>query len=140
MTGQDRPSASTKRQNRHFSEAFKKQKVQELEQKIISVTDLVNLYQVSRTSIYNWLYKYSAHYQKETRIVVEIESEALKTKQLLARQAELERIIGQKQMEIDFLNKLMELASAELNIDLKKSFLDKLSTGSGQIKPNTHGK
>jgi transposase len=40
-----------------------------------------------------------------------MESEALKTKQLQDRNAELERIIGQKQMQIDYLEKLIELAS-----------------------------
>ncbi|MDZ7898221.1 MAG: hypothetical protein U5N85_09390 [Arcicella sp.] len=39
---------------------------------------------------------------KPPRVVVEMESEAQKTKELLARNAELERIIGQKQMSIDF--------------------------------------
>ena len=58
-----------------------------------------------------------------------MESEAIKTKQLLERQAELERIIGQKQIEIDFLNKLMEIASQELKTDIKKIFLDKFPLG-----------
>ncbi|MCU0391314.1 MAG: transposase [Thermoflexibacter sp.] len=140
MTGQDNNAKSKKLQNRYFSEEFKKQKVKELEQKLISIKDLVDLHQISRTTVYQWLHKYSTHYQRDTKIVVQMESESLKTKQLLERQAELERIIGQKQIEIDFLNKLMEIASQELNIDLKKSFLDKLSTGSGQIKTNTSGK
>lgn len=139
MTEQDKSAKSKKLQNRYFSEEFKKQKVKELDEKLTSITSLVNLYQISRTTVYQWLYKYSAHYQKDTKIVVQMESEAIKTKQLLERQAELERIIGQKQMEIDFLNKLMEIASQELNIDLKKRFLDKLSTGLGQIKTNTSG-
>jgi transposase-like protein len=139
MTEQDKSAKSKKLQNRYFSEEFKKQKVKDLEQKLISIKDLVNLYQISRTTVYQWLYKYSTHYQKDTKIVVQMESEALKTKQLLERQAELERIIGQKQMEIDFLNKLMEIASQELKTDIKKSFLDKLSTGLGQIKTNMSG-
>lgn len=140
MTGQDNSAKKEKLHNRYFSEEFKKQKVKELDQKLISIKDLVDLYQISRTTVYQWLYKYSTHYQKDTKIVVQMESEAIKTKQLLERQAELERIIGQKQMEIDLLNKLMEIASQELNIDLKKLFLDKLSIGLGQIKTSTSGK
>ena len=49
-----------------------------------------------------------------------MESEALKTKTLLERNAELERIIGQKQLKIDYLEKLIEIASEDLKIDLKK--------------------
>ena len=36
--------------------------------------------------------------------------------------AELEPIMGQKQLEIDFLNKLLEIGSGELGFDLKKKF------------------
>lgn len=50
-----------------------------------------------------------------------MESEALKTKVLLERNAELERIIGQKQIKIDYLEKLIDLASEDLKMDLKKS-------------------
>ncbi len=55
-------------------------------------------------------------------MVVQQESEAAKTQELLKRVAELERILGQKQMEIDYQSKLIEIASKELDIDLKKSF------------------
>ncbi len=82
MTGQDNNAKSGKLHNRYFSEEFKKQKVKELEQKLISIKDLVDLYQISRTTVYQWLYKYSTHYQKDTKIVVQMESEALRTKQL----------------------------------------------------------
>ena len=43
-----------------------------------------------------------------------MESESKKTKFLQTRLAELERIIGQKQLEIDFQNKLIELSSAHI--------------------------
>ena len=63
-------------------------------------------------------------------MVVQMESEAHKTLQMLQRVAELERIVGQKQLEIDFLNKLMEVATEELGYDLKKNTAAKLSSGS----------
>jgi hypothetical protein len=62
-----------------------------------------------------------------------MESEALKTKILLERNAELERIIGQKQIKIDYLEKLIELASEDLKIDLKKSINTALSATSSPI-------
>ena len=55
-------------------------------------------------------------------MVVQQDSEAVKTQELLKRVAELERILGQKQMEIDYQSKLIEIASKELEIDIKKSF------------------
>ena len=64
-------------------------------------------------------------------MVTELESEAYKTKQLLQERAELQRALGEKQMQLDLLNKLIEIASDELKIDLKKSFQEKLSTSFG---------
>ncbi len=65
MTGQDKSAKTKKLQNRIFSEEFKKQKVKELtgaaiRQKITSIKDLVNLHQISRTTVYQWLYKFWA--------------------------------------------------------------------------------
>jgi len=137
-TGQD--NAQRKLHNRIFSEDFKKQKVKELDDKTISICQLVILYSISRTTVYKWLAKYSVHYHKETKMVVQMESETHKLQLVLQRQAELERIIGQKQMEIDYLNKLLEIGSQELKIDLKKSFSALLSTGFAPIKENISGK
>ena len=137
-TGQD--NAQRKLHNRIFSEDFKKQKVKEFDDKTISICQLVTLYSISRTTVYKWLAKYSVHYHKETKMVVQMESETHKLQAVLQRQAELERIIGQKQMEIDYLNKLLEIGSHELKIDLKKSFTTLLSTGFPAIKENISGK
>ena len=115
------------RPSRVFSDTFKRQKVKEIDQGLYRVTEVSRLYQVSAQSVYRWLYKYSINHQKGVRQVVEMESEAQKTKALLARVAELERVIGQKQLEIDFLEKLVEISSAELQVDIKKNFGTKCS-------------
>jgi transposase len=44
--------------------------------------------------------KYSIFPKTSTRMVVELESESLKTEQLAKKVAELERVIGQKQLEM----------------------------------------
>ena len=124
---------------RNFSEEFKRAKVKELEQKQITIPKLVTLYGVCRQTVYNWLYQYSMHYKQGTRLVVELESESKKTERLLQRACELERIIGQKQIEIDYLNKLIEISSDELGLDLKKNFSTKHSNGSELIETNTTG-
>jgi len=107
---------------RTFSEEFKRQKVQLLIEKKISIGDLSKLYQVSRMSIYRWLYRYSPHHKKGTVQVVQMESEAEKNRVLLEQIAELERTVGQKQIQIDFLEKMIELASSELKVDIQKNF------------------
>jgi len=116
---------------RSFSEAFKREKVKDLVEKRISIKQLCGLYEVSRTAVYNWLYAYSPHHEQKTILVVQMESEAYKSQMLQQRVAELERVIGQKQLELDFLNKLFEIGSQELGFDIKKNLSAKLSNGTG---------
>lgn len=125
------------RQRRTFSEEFKKSKVKELLEKQVTVSGLMRIYNVSRTSIYRWLYLYSPNHERSPTLVVEMESESYKTKRLQQRVAELERVVGQKQLEIDFLGRLLEVGSEELGFDLKKNFSTKLSNGSGTGEKNT---
>lgn len=122
--------------NRTFSEEFKRKKVDDLINKRISIRDLMKLYDVSRTSIYNWLYLYSGT-EKDTKTVVQMESEATKTKVLQERLSEYERIIGRKQMEIDLLTKCLELASEEVGYDLKKKYAPGHWNGSDNTQKNT---
>ena len=114
-------SKNTSKTIRHFSIEFKKQIIAQLDAKLTTISDIVRVYEVSAVSVCRWRQQYSKHYEKPTMVVIQMESEALKTKALLERNAELERIIGQKQLKIDYLEKLIEIASDDLKIDLKKS-------------------
>jgi transposase-like protein len=110
------------RQRRIFSEEFKREKVQELNAGLYSISSFCKLWGVSAPSVYQWIYQYSPQHTKGTTMVVQKESEAQRTSQLLVQVAELERRLGQKQMQLDYLEKLVELASKEYSIDLKKNF------------------
>ena len=107
--------------NRTFSEAFKRHKVEQISSKILTVKQVSELYEVSRVSVYKWLRQYS-DLPAGFKTVVQMESESLKTKVLAERVAELERIIGQKQLEIDYLEKTIELTNSELGYDIKKKY------------------
>ena len=122
--------------NRTFSESFKRSKVKEIVEKRLTVKQVSDLYGVTRTSVYKWLYKYSA-LERGTKQVIQMESEALKTKLLLQQVAELERVVGQKQLEIDYLTKTLELASEEVGYDLKKKYGPKPLNGSESIESNS---
>ncbi len=119
------------KEQRVFSEALKKRIVKELVNKRITIHQVILEHQVSRTSVYRWLYKYSAVHQPGSILVVQMQSEEQKKYELQQRVAELERIVGQKQLEVDFLNKLLEVGSKELGFDLKKSFSSPPSNGTG---------
>jgi len=120
------------RQVRIYSEAFKQSKVSDIEKGLIKVRELSKLYGMSPQTVYKWLYKYSVHYKKGSIQVVQMESEQAKTQELLARVQELEAALGRKQLAIDYLEKLISLASSELKVDLKKNFDTKFSSTSTQ--------
>jgi len=59
-----------------------------------------------------------------------MQSEEHKTSLLKTRVSELEQIIGQKQLALDYLEKLIALASEDLGYDLKKNIERKQSKAS----------
>jgi transposase len=114
---------------RSFSEEFKRKKIRELEKNITSVTEISRTYFVSRAAVYKWIYKYSAMAKKQVKQVVEAKSDTQKIKALEERIKELERIVGQKQLLIEFKDKQIEIAEAMYNVDIKKKVGSKLSSG-----------
>jgi transposase len=106
---------------RIFSDEFKREKVAQITSGQTSILAVCKLWNVSKESVYNWIYKYSPDHKKGTTMVVQKDSEASKSIELQKKVAELERILGQKQMIIDFQNKLIEIASKDLDIDINRS-------------------
>jgi len=102
-----------------------------------TIADVCNAYQVSRTSIYRWIFKYSSMAKRQHKQVVEPKSDTAKIKALEERIKELERIVGQKQLAIDFTEKMIELAEQRYNIEIKKKSGSKLSSGSKSTKKDT---
>jgi transposase len=107
---------------RHFSEEIRRQTVSDIESGKCSVTQAGRELGVSVQSIYKWIYKYSRYLVKNKVMVVENQSEGYRTKELEAKIKELEAALGRKSMENDFLEKIIDLANAELGTDLKKNF------------------
>lgn len=130
------PSPSINKYNRRFSEAFKRERVAAIEAKKITIAQTTRVYGISATSLYKWIYRYSDK-TKGTRVVIEMESEGKKIEGLLQRIAELERIVGQKQMALDIAEQTIELASEEVGFDLKKKYALPLSKPSASTPLNT---
>jgi transposase-like protein len=128
------------RYNRNFSVEFKRQKVRELEKNLVSVSELCKEYDLSRTSIYNWLYTYSRMVKKGEKQIIERKSDTRKIHELKERIKELERVIGQKQLKLEFQEKMIELAEETYQIDIKKKLSSRLSSGTGQTDLNTPGR
>jgi len=108
------------RQQRIFSLELKKKLVEEIEYKRLKVRDVVNLYKVTATTVYKWLAEYSTTKRNCSKMVVESESSETKISVLYERISELERNVGKKQLEIEYLNKVVEVCSDKLGYDVKK--------------------
>lgn len=126
------------RNNRYFSEDLKRKIVSEIDKGLVKVTEVCREYQVRGNTVYKWIYKYSMTRKKGVRMVVEAESDTVKIKQLREQLREYEQLIGQKQIKIEFLEKLIELAGEELGQDLKKKYGSRPSDGSVSTANNMH--
>ncbi len=62
------------------------------------------------------------------------QSSSLKLKELVQKVKDLERIVGQKQIKIDYLEKIIDIAKDEFDIDIKKKQDTPQSAGSEKIK------
>jgi transposase-like protein len=126
--------------NRYFSVDFKKKRIQELEHNLVTISDICKTYKVSRTSVYRWLYKYSNMAKKQVKQVVEAKSDTKKIQLLEDRIKDLERIVGQKQLLIDFQDKMIEIAESTYEVDIKKKLSSKPLIITGVTKKNTKSK
>jgi transposase len=115
---------------REFSEQIKRKAVDDFRSGKYTALELADLYHCHHQTIYNWIYKYSPADSPKINVVEMSESTDQKLKDLQNKIAELERALGQKQIQLDFYEKLAELAKEEYNIDLKKNFSTGSSSGS----------
>lgn len=119
---------------RTFSEEFRRKKVAEIESKISTVSEISREYSVSKTAIYKWMYQYSRQMKKRERLIIESQSDTRQIGELKKQIADLERLLGQKQIQIEFMSKVIDIAEEVYQIDIKKKFGDKPSSGSGKIE------
>lgn len=128
------------RQRRLFSVTLRKEVVRLVESGKLSVSAASREYHVTRTSIYNWIYKYSTYNQKGVLLVADKKSQTEKVNQLQQQIAELERALGHKQMQVDFYEKFVEFASEEVGTDLKKKYESAVTSGSLTTKKPSAGR
>lgn len=127
------------RQRRTFSPTFRKEVVGLVESGSLSVRGASREYLVSVTSIYWWIYRYSTYNSKGAHLVVDKNTQSEKIQRMQQRIAELEQAVGHKQMQIDYYEKFIDLASEEVGEDLKKKYASDASSGSSNIKKRSPG-
>jgi len=117
------------KKQRFYSIEFKRQLVKEFESGQFSVPQLEKLHGISNASIYSWIHKFSTFNEKGMRVVEMKQSSHIKLKELAQKVKDLEQIVGKKQIQIDYLEKMIDLAKEELEIDIKKNSNTPQSTG-----------
>jgi hypothetical protein len=75
--------------------------------------------------------------KKQVKVVVEAKSDTQKIKALEERIKELERIVGQKQLLLEFKDKMIEIAEETYGVDIKKKLSSKLSPGTTSTGKST---
>ncbi len=126
------------RRRRTFSEGFKRDKVREIESGQTRISLICKQYNVSATAVRRWICKFGIQRQPQERLIIETMSETIALKALQERIAELERLVGQKQVEVEFYKKMIDLAQEHYGIEIKKNFSTPPSGTSGSKGNNTH--
>jgi len=122
------------RQRRQFSPTLRKEIVGLIESGKLSVAAASREYNVSSTSIYKWIHRYSTYNKKGAVLVVDKDTQSKKIEEMQQRIAELEQAVGHKQMKLDYYKKFIELASDEVGEDLKKKCETGALSGSSNTK------
>ena len=128
--------SESERRHRQFSEAFKRQKVREIDSGQTRRAEICRQYEVSSTSVSKWLKKYGNQPDKPERMIVERLSDTQELLRLKKQVAELERLVGQKQILLEFKDKMIELAEEEYGVDIKKKFSTTVSSTPGKTGKN----
>lgn len=118
------------RHRRIFSEEFKLKAVKSYESGQRTVLELAREYNLSPQSIYTWIYAHSQYNKKSLQVVEMKNSQQHKIKELEQKIKELEQAVGRKQINIDYLEKMIDLAKEQFQIDIKKNFDTPHSGGS----------
>lgn len=113
-------SNKPKKSRRSFSVSVRKAIVKEID-KGLSKAEASRKYEVSQATIYRWIKLYSPNYTPTYNTIVEHKSQ---TNKVNKQKAELKRVyeeLGRAQLHIKVLEKLIDTASNQLGIDLKKN-------------------
>ena len=125
---------------RIFTEEVRKEAVSKIEKGQLNATTASREYGVCLATIYKWLNRYS-RILKSSNVIVMAKKDLDKTKESLERElAQVYAELGKKQLQVDFLERLIREASSELGFDLKKNISLDATSGIKNIKDNTRGK
>ncbi len=113
---------SSKKIYKKYSQAFKHQVVQEYESGA-SIYQLMQKYGIgSHLTIQRWVEKYSREGYRTETVIIQNREDQLEVKAMKQRVSQLEQAVAELVLENRMLSSIIEVASASLEIDLKKKF------------------
>ncbi|MEQ9305247.1 MAG: transposase [Marinoscillum sp.] len=107
------------RRRRRFSEEFRKEQVQLVEQGQLTIADICRLYHVKRDSVMRWFTKYGKK-KLPGKILVTNGKEVDRIRELEKENRKLMEFIGKQQVELVYKNELIKVAKEKLREDLEK--------------------
>ena len=109
------------RERRFFSESARKCIVKGIDDGL-GKSEASRKYEVSESSIYKWIAKYSTQYQPSLVKVVEHASDSNKVKKLEAELQQVYALLGRAKAESMLLQAIIEKADESMGTNLKKNF------------------
>lgn len=120
------------RKRRRFSDDFKREKVLEITSKMVTMAQISRQYQVRTNTINKWIECFGPENPyRGARFIVELESDTHRIAALEAKVKQLELLIGQKEVLVNFQWKVIDTAEEMYGVDIKKKLINKLSNDVG---------
>ena len=110
---------SKERHRRRFSEEFKKEQVSLIERGHLTQADVCRRYDVRANSVGKWMDKYGYN-RKKGLIMISSKKDYDKLSTIEQENKELKQIIGEQQVELLYLKKLLEKAREHIGDDFEK--------------------
>lgn len=110
---------SKERHRRRFSEEFKKEQVSLIEKGKLTQSEVSRRYDVRLNSISRWIDKYGSNRTKGL-IMISSKKDYDKLSTIEQENKELKQVIGEQQVELIYLKKLLEKAKEQLGDGFEK--------------------
>ncbi len=124
----------------HYSEAFKKKVVNEIENGKLTVYEARKLYDIKGSStIYSWLRKLGKSHLINKVIHIQTKDEMDKIKELEKQKRELESALANAHLKIISLEATITVLSEQEGKTLKKKIVTKSSTTASKTKGSSKG-
>lgn len=109
---------SKERHQRRFSEEFRKEQVKLIESGELTISDVSRLYDVRWNSVKKWVEKFGE--QPYGGVVIQSRDEINRVKDLEKKNTHLEKLLGQQQVKMNYLEECLSLAKEQLGADFEK--------------------